>query len=443
MSSKKSSQAQPGRRGLATLPNQPEPPPIGPTATAPFMVTPPFDREGPVGEPAYRCPAWPPDDPEIAAAVAEAVASGDWGCYQAAALDELVRQIGDFLSVRHVRLTCSGSAAIELALRGAGLGETRRSNQVAKPASKMSNAGAMATSDLSEVICPAFDYPGNARAIRLVGGLPVLVDSLPDRWTIDPDAVEAAASPRTVAVIASHLYGEAAEVGRLRAICDRNHWTLIEDVCQAPGARSDGRPLGGFGHVAAWSFGGSKPLTAGCGGAVTTDDDRIAQRISAYTDRPSNAFPLSPLQAAALLPQWRRIDQAVARQNEILHQLIDSVATATPRWRWPAIDPQGQRRVHYKLPIRLADPFRLAAGARDALIATAESWGIPAGTPFRLPGKLAASRGRVESKAHAEALADRCWLIDHRVLADDPAGLERLRCLLIELHDFFPNQTQA
>src|SRR5690606_13766004 len=92
-------------------------------------------------------------------------------------------------------------------------------------------------STTQEVICPALDYPGNVRAVRLLGAQPVLVDSVPGGWTIDPEAVVAAGTERTTAIIASHLYGEIAAVAALREICDRRGWMLIEDVCQMPGGK--------------------------------------------------------------------------------------------------------------------------------------------------------------------------------------------------------------
>lgn len=280
------------------------------------------------------------------------------------------------------------------------------------------------------------DYPGNARAIRLLGALPVLVDCLPGRWTLDPDRVLAAATPRTAAVIVSHLYGEIAEITAIRELCDRRGWWLIEDVCQMPGAEVAGRPLGTFGHIAAWSFGGSKPLTAGCGGAATTTDDRLAQRLAAHCDRPSDAFPLSPLQAAVLIPQWRRLAAWGARQHERLERLVANVAAATPGWTWPTVAPAAVRRVHYKVPVQFSSESLEPLTERMVrMLDLADSFGIPAGEPFRLPGKLAPSRGRVESVEEARRMTQRTWLLDHRVLEGTDRDLERLTHWLIRLHD--------
>ena len=284
-----------------------------------------------------------------------------------------------------------------------------------------------------EVICPAFDYPGNARAVRLVGAIPVLVDTIESGWTIDPAAVVAAATPRTVAVIASHLYGEIAAVAELRQICDRHGWLLLEDVCQMPGGRIDDKPLGTFGHLATWSFGGSKPLTAGCGGAITTDDDRIAQRLATYADRPSDAYPLSPLQAAALLPQWSSLAGLAPSQNQSLARLLARLADQTPGWSFPKLPTDGHWPVFYKIPVTI-DPSLINAGISPGrIIDQANAMNLPAGQPFRIPGRLAPSRGRVQSVQHAQEIASRTWLIDHRVLATDEPGIDHLANALIQL----------
>lgn len=349
--------------------------------------------------------------------------------YQPDVLNRLRSAMVNFLNCRHVRLMSSGSAAVELSLRAAGISPHTQANAAAGPPAS--------NSATAEVICPAFDYPGNARAVRLLGAIPVLVDNSPSRWTIDPDAVLAAATPRTVAVIASHLYGEIAPVDQLRKLCDHHGWILLEDVCQMPGGRIGDKPLGTFGHVAAWSFGGSKPLTAGCGGAITTNDDRFAQRLASHADRPSDAYPLSPLQAAALLPQWSSLVKLCQSQNQKLSRLIASVADQTPGWAFPATATaatDGHWPMFYKIPVTI-DPSLVDAGMTpDRIIEQATALNIPVGQPFRIPGRLAPSRGRVVSTQHARQIAAHSWLIDHRVLAADDEGIDHLANVLIDLY---------
>lgn len=404
MSLKKSSQAQPNQPGQ-------------------------LSPQQPVSQ--FDCPAWPLQNELLLAELNRLVASGDWARYHPEVLGRLRQRIADYLRCGHVRLVPSGSAGVEIALRAT-------IPFVRQPAAGTESPAAAPP----EVICPALDYPGNARSVRVVGGLPVLVDSKPARWTIDPDAVAAAATSRTVAVIASHLYGEIAAVDNLRQLCDANRWTLIEDVCQMPGGRLGNRPLGTFGHVAVWSFGGSKPLTAGCGGAITTNDDRIAQRLASYIDRPSDAYPLSPLQAAVVLPQWAALDELARWQNEKLGRLVDRLASQTPGWILPSDlrpatatgDGNARQPVYYKVPVTIDPACKDGGKMSQRIVDLANQWNIPAGWPFRIPGTLASSRGRVVSSQNAQDLASRSWLLDHRVLGADEAGIDRLADMLAELY---------
>lgn len=407
MTSKKSSQAQPA--WPTTRPN-----------TAGDRVS-DLDDGGPSVADALRrddlvitCPPWPPAEMSIRESLEPLLASGDWARYGGEILEQLKQQIRQWVGCDHVRLTCSGSAAIELALRAIPL----------RPAADGSPA---------EVICPVLDYPGNARAVRLVGALPVLVDTLPGRWTIDPAMVQQAASARTAAVIATHLYGDVAEAAALRTLCDERGWTLIEDVCQAPGASLEGRPAGSLGHVAAWSFGGAKPLTAGCGGALTTDDPRLAQRLASHCDRPSDAYPLSPLQAAVASPQWSQVDQLAVKQQRALERLTQLLAEAGAPWHWPEPAVAGRRPVFFKLPIQLIGADPAVSQRRDALVEAARRRGLPAGLPFRLPGRLVPSRGRVDSSRQATEMVATGWLLDHRVLAGDLRWLATLADCLRQL----------
>jgi perosamine synthetase len=367
----------------------------------------------------------------IRASVDALLQSGDWASYQATIIESLRSEIQRQVDVSHVRFCSSGSLAVELALRGIGI------------------------RDGDEVICCALDYPGNIRAIRLLGAVPVVVDTLPGRWTIDAAQVAAAGSDKTKAVLVSHLYGEVADVKRLRDVCDQHGWALIEDVCQMPAARIDTKPLGSFGHVAAFSFGGSKPLTAGCGGAVVTCDDRIAQRITTYADRPSDCFAISPLQAAVLLPQWQRAHELAQQQAALVRQLINSCRPATRNWTWHDESLTTLDTCYYKVPF-LISPATCDRNAneadnavernggidaaktseqRDRLIQKLSDAGIRAGESFRVIKKSIAGRGRIVSFENADAMTMRGVLLDHRNLAGPSHCLHALSKQLIALHD--------
>lgn len=149
-----------------------------------------------------------------------------------------------------------------------------------------------------EVIVPTNTFVGTAEAVVAVGARPRFVDVDPDTLLLDPAAVLAAIRPGTVAVIASHLYGQMADCVALRRIADVHGLALIEDAAQAPGARDRGARAGSVGHAAAFSFYPGTILGAfGDGGAVVTSDADLADRVRSMADH------------GRALGQWGRHDR--------------------------------------------------------------------------------------------------------------------------------------
>jgi dTDP-4-amino-4,6-dideoxygalactose transaminase len=131
-----------------------------------------------------------------------------------------------------------------------------------------------------EVIVPANTYIATALAVSEVGADVVLVDCDPATYNVDPEAVEAAVTPRTKALLPVHFAGLAAEMRPLAELGERHGLKIIEDAAQAHGARYDGRPCGSIGDLACFSFYPSKNLGAyGDGGMVTTSDTIAVERI--------------------------------------------------------------------------------------------------------------------------------------------------------------------
>lgn len=128
-----------------------------------------------------------------------------------------------------------------------------------------------------EVIVPAFTFAASASAVLRVGAAVRLVDIGAD-GTIDVEAAAAAVSPRTAAVMAVHLYGLPADLPALADLCATRGLALVEDAAQAHGASVHGRPVGGWGH-GSFSFYATKNVSCGEGGAVTTADHEVAERI--------------------------------------------------------------------------------------------------------------------------------------------------------------------
>lgn len=131
-----------------------------------------------------------------------------------------------------------------------------------------------------EVITTPVSAAYTALACMMVGARPIFADVDPARLTIDPAAVEAAITSRTVAILPVHLYGQPADMTAIMAVASRHNLAVVEDACQAHLATCAGRPVGSFGVAAAYSFYPTKNLGAlGDGGAITTNDPVLAERM--------------------------------------------------------------------------------------------------------------------------------------------------------------------
>ena len=130
-----------------------------------------------------------------------------------------------------------------------------------------------------EVIVPSFSFAATANAVVLVGARPVFADIERDHFCLDPDAVRAAVTARTAAVVPVHLYGHPAAMGRLLEITVPRGIAIVEDAAQAHLATSAGRPVGALGDAAAFSFYPTKNMTCGEGGMVVCRDEAVARRV--------------------------------------------------------------------------------------------------------------------------------------------------------------------
>ena len=125
-----------------------------------------------------------------------------------------------------------------------------------------------------EVIVPSFTYVATANAVRYCGAEPVFVEVESGTWCMDPDAVEAAITPRTKGIIPVHLYGHPADMDPINRIAGIYGLWVVEDAAEAALARYKGRPVGGLSSVATFSFHVSKVFTSGEGGALTMNDEK-------------------------------------------------------------------------------------------------------------------------------------------------------------------------
>jgi dTDP-3-amino-3,4,6-trideoxy-alpha-D-glucose transaminase len=161
-----------------------------------------------------------------------------------------------YCGVEHCVGVASGTAALSLMLQASGIGRG------------------------DEVIVPAHTFIASALAVAHVGAVPVLCDVDDGTGLIDPAAARALVGPRTTAILAVHLYGQACEMNAIEAFANPHGLLVLEDAAQAHGARYRGRPVGSLGTAAGFSFYPSKNLGAlGDGGAICTNDEFLAARL--------------------------------------------------------------------------------------------------------------------------------------------------------------------
>jgi dTDP-4-amino-4,6-dideoxygalactose transaminase len=204
-----------------------------------------------------------------------------------------------------------------------------------------------------EVIVPSNTYIATWLAVSQCGAKPVPVEPDARTYNLDPARIEAAITPRTKVILPVHLYGQPADLDPILVIARRHGLKVLEDGAQAHGAKYKGKRLGAHGDAVAWSFYPGKNLGAmGDGGAVTTDDPHIADRIRVLRNYGSRVkyvnevqgynSRLDPLQAAVLRVKLSYLDEWNARRSAIAAQYQTGLAPCgltrpfVPDWAEPA-----------------------------------------------------------------------------------------------------------
>ena len=216
---------------------------------------------------------------------------------------------------------------------------------------------ALGLSPGDEVIVSPITDMGTLAPILYQGAIPVFADLTPHGYTLDPASVEACITPKTRAIIAVHLWGNACDLTALAALCAHHHLDLIEDCAQAFGSTYQGRPIGTFGRVGCFSYNEFKHISCGDGGLVITDDAELAHRLRLATDkcydrRPgvltrqptflANNYRMTELQGAVAVAQLRKLDDIVTRRRswcELLSDLLAGTPGITLPEPTPGCDP--------------------------------------------------------------------------------------------------------
>jgi perosamine synthetase len=357
-------------------------------------------------------PGWPLDDPAVAAILQECYADGTWSKYHGPYCERLTERLKTMHDCEHAVLCASGTAAIELALRGLKIGPG------------------------DEVILAAYDFKGNIQDVLTVGATPVLVDIDPQNGCLDVTQIEAACSEKTKAIIATHLHGGIVDMPRVVEFAKTRSLTVIEDACQMPGATVHGKIAGTWGDVGVHSFGGSKLLGAGRGGAFVTNSADIVQRARLYSHRGNESYPLSELQAAVLLPQLNRLDERNKTRTANVAQLCNHLANVsgiTPLEN----SPSDSRPGYYKLGLRY-DASAFAGLSRDLFADAMQAEGIAVHPGFRALHRITSLRRfrAVGDLPHA-TLADETMLVFHHpVLLGDNEDLLQVVAAIEKIREY-------
>jgi dTDP-4-amino-4,6-dideoxygalactose transaminase len=272
-------------------------------------------------------------------------------------VEQFEAEFAEYCGVGHCIGVASGTAALALMLRAYGVG-----------------AG-------DEVIVPGHTFIASALAVAHVGATPVLCDVEEGTGLIDPDAVRAAIGPRTAAILAVHLYGQACDMDRLNGLARSHGLLLLEDAAQAHGATYRACPVGSLGAAAAFSFYPSKNLGAlGDGGAVCTSDEMLAARVRRLRHLGQRAKGehvelgfnerLDGLQAALLrvkLPHLDGWNEARREHARAYRELLD------PTVRIVEEKPESPS-IHHLFPVRFDD--------RDAVAEVLRRHGIETGIHY-------------------------------------------------------------
>ncbi len=245
---------------------------------------------------------------------------------------ELEQELQKRFDVKHAQLTSSGTTALNVALAVMGIG-----------------AG-------DEVIMPCFTFVASFESILASGAIPVLVE-IDDTLTLDPDAVEAAITSKTKAVMPVHMCGSMAELDALQSICKKHDLFLLEDACQAFGGSYKGKMLGTIGDAGTFSFDFVKTITCGEGGVVLTNNSEYARLADQYSDHGHDHmgsdrgaethpylgynFRISELHAAVGLGQIKKMDDFISIQRRN-HAILKDALSAIPEVTFRRIpDPEG------------------------------------------------------------------------------------------------------
>jgi dTDP-4-amino-4,6-dideoxygalactose transaminase len=282
-------------------------------------------------------------------------------------IESFEKEFSEYCGVKHAIGCANGLDALKLIIQAYGFGPG------------------------DEIIAPANTYIASLISISANGATPVLVEPDINTYLIDPEKIEAAINSRTKAIMVVHLYGRAMDMTRIWEIAKRYNLKVIEDSAQAHGAMFDGKRVGNLGDASGFSFYPGKNLGClGDGGAVTTNDDELAEKIRALRNYGSDVkyhFPyrgtnsrLDEIQAALLRVKLPHLDDDNAIRRRIAERYCSEIKN--PNIVLPSLPDDAMQNVWHVFPIRVQNRTEFQQYLSDNGIQTVIHYPIP---PHRQP----------------------------------------------------------
>jgi perosamine synthetase len=327
-------------------------------------------------------------DEDVEKLVLEVVRSGH--LVQGPMVERLEAAFSEVCEVRHAIAVNSGTTALVAAMQALGVGPG------------------------DEVVTSPFTFVATINAVLEAGATARFADIDPVSFTITPEETRKHLSERTRAVLPVHLYGHPADMAGIASVLQSTGTAIVEDAAQALGATAEGRPVGSFG-LGCFSLYATKNVTTGEGGVITTDDDRLADRLRVLRNQgmraryeyemPGHNYRLTDLQAALALPQMSRLSELTAMRRHhaarLTEGLSDLSGLVTPSVR------DGAGHAFHQYTVRVTSEARLG---RDELAQALVAAGI--GNAIYYPKPIHAyecyrdhPRVRVEAMPEAEKAA--------------------------------------
>jgi perosamine synthetase len=223
-----------------------------------------------------------------------------------------------------------------------------------------------------EVIVPDFTFAATINSVIHCGATPVIVDVLQDSWCIDPQATSAAITSKTKAIIPVHIYGQPCDMDSIMKLAHLHGLYVLEDAAEAHGATYQGKKVGSIGHAATFSFFGNKIITCGEGGMVTTDDEKLMERMRVLRDHGMSKtrrywhdhvgfnFRLTNVQAAIGCAQLEKIRDIQKWRSELEKSYINVFKDYDIQFQ---VDIPGNERAHW-----LISAIMPSMSQRDSII---------------------------------------------------------------------------